>query len=238
MLAHRVFLELCVACVVHGLAACLVLADVCHVDNGHTGQKVGISQQLLLVGGQRNGTRAKTLLQRCQDLLKDLHLCAQRLVGTHCLGGALNAALHHFHVGKNELHVDGLQVTHGVNAALYVDNVVIFKATNDVQNCITLANVGKELVAQTLALGCALDKTCNVHELANGRGQLFGLVHFRQHVQTLVRNGHYTYVRLNGAEGVVSGFRACVGQRVEQSGFADVGQTDDTKLHNFYLRIP
>ena len=42
-----------------------------------------------------------------------------------------------------------------------------------------------------------------------------------------LRHGDHARVRLDGAEGIVRGLRARLGDRVEQGGLAHVGQTDD-----------
>ena len=44
----------------------------------------------------------------------------------------------------------------------------------------------------------------------------------------LIGNGHHADVRLDGAEGIVGALRARVGDRVEESGLADVRKSDDT----------
>ena len=120
------------------------------------------------------------------------------------------------------------KVTHGVNAALNVNDVVVFKATNDVQNRITFADVGKELVTQTLALGCALHEAGDVDELDDGGGGLLGGVEIAQPLQTLIGHGNHTHIGVDGAESIVVGGNTGVGDGIEQSGLANVGQSDDT----------
>ena len=90
------------------------------------------------------------------------------------------------------------------------------------------ADVLQELVAQSRALAGALHQTGDVHELNDRRGVFLGLVHLRQKVQTLVRHGDHAHIGLNGAEGVVGTLGASIGNGVEQSGLAHIGQADDT----------
>ena len=90
------------------------------------------------------------------------------------------------------------------------------------------ADVLKELVAETCALARALDKTRNVDKFDNGGGLLLGSIHLGELVEPLVGHGHHADVRLDGAEGVVGALRARVGDRVEESGLADVRKSDDT----------
>ena len=106
------------------------------------------------------------------------------------------------------------------------------KAAHHVHDGVALADMAKELVAKAGALTCTLHKACNVHELHDGGGLFVGLPDLSQLVQPLVRHGHDAAVWLNGAEGVVGGFRVLGGgDGVEQSGLADVRQTDDTEFH-------
>ena len=94
---------------------------------------------------------------------------------------------------------------------------------------IALADVAQELVAQAGTLAGTLDQTGDVYKLHDGRSLFAGLPDLSQLVQPLVRHGHDAAVWLNGAEGVVGGFRVLGGSDgVEQSGLADVRQTDDT----------
>ena len=90
------------------------------------------------------------------------------------------------------------------------------------------ADVGQELVAQTFAVAGALDQTGDVHELDDSGGGLLGVIQVAQPVQTGVGDGDRAYVGLDGAEGVVGAFGACVGNGVEQGAFAHVGHTHDT----------
>ena len=110
-----------------------------------------------------------------------------------------------------------------------MDDVVVIKAAHHVHDGIALADVAQELVAQACTLAGTLDQTGDVYKLNDGRGLFAGLPDFGQLVQPLVRHGHDAAVGLNGAEGVVGGFRVFGGSDgVEQSGLADVRQTDDT----------
>ena len=156
-------------------------------------------------------------------------------------GHPARAVLHHFQVGEDQLIVDGVDVGDGIHGLglghilHHMDDVVIVKAAHHMHDGVTLADVAQELVAQAGALACTLDQACNVHELHDGRGLLVGLPHLGQLVQPLVRHGHDAAVGLNGAERVVGSLRVLGGgDGVEQSGFAHVWQSDDTKFHIKY----
>ena len=70
---------------------------------------------------------------------------------------------------------------------------------------VDFADVSKKLIAQTFARAGAFHETGDVDEFENGRHEFLGLAHFSQHIQTFVRNGHNTGIRVDGAEPVISG---------------------------------
>ena len=162
--------------------------------------------------------------------------------GLHCFGGCLGvlAALGHllqafeafFHalqVGQQKFRLNGVHVTQGINAAVNVRDVFILKAAHHMHDGRAFADVAQKLVAKAFALAGSPHKTGNVDEVHAGiDGFLrFGLV--CQVAQPRVRHGHRSLVRLDGAEGVVGGLGVLgLGEGIEKSGLAHVGQTDDT----------
>jgi len=57
-----------------------------------------------------------------------------------------------------------------------MDYVAVFKTADYVDDGVYLADVGKELVAQALALGCAFYQTCNVYKFNDGRSDFLRIV--------------------------------------------------------------
>ena len=110
-----------------------------------------------------------------------------------------------------------------------MDDVVVVEAAHDMHDGVALTDVAEELVAQTGALACALDQTGDIDELHDGGSLFVGLPDLSQLIQPLVGHGHDAAVRLDGAERIVGRLRVLGGgDGVEQSGLADVRQTDDT----------
>ena len=87
--------------------------------------------------------------------------------------------------------------------------------------------MGQELVAQAFALGGTGHQARNVHELDNRRHHAFRLNDFGQRRQARVGHLDHASVRLDGAEGVVLGGNARLGEGVEESGLAHIGQAHD-----------
>ena len=147
------------------------------------------------------------------------------------LGGLVDAALHHLHIGHDELNVDDADIPYRVGGALHMDHVLVVKAAHHVDDGIGLPDVGQELVAQTLSPAGALHQTGDVHELDDRRGGLFGLVEIGQPVQTVIGHSHHAHVGIDGTEGVVGALGAGVGDGVEQGRLAHVGKAHNAELH-------
>ena len=154
--------------------------------------------------------------------------------GLDHLGCALGALGDGVAVGGDQFEVDRLDVVLRIQAVRVADDVRVLKAAHHVHDGLALADMGEELVAQALAVARTLDQACDIDKLDDRRGLLLGVVHGGQLVKALVRHGDHAGVRLDGAERVVRRFRTGLGDRVEQGGLADVGQTDDAEFHSFF----
>ena len=55
-------------------------------------------------------------------------------------------------------------------------------------------------------------------------------------VQTIIRHADDADIGLNGAEGVIRRFDPRRSEGVEQSAFANIGQTDDSSFHSDFSR--
>ena len=66
--------------------------------------------------------------------------------------GFVDAAVDHLEVCHDELSVDDFNVAQRVGRALNMSDVGVFKATHDMDDRVAAADVGQELVSETLAL--------------------------------------------------------------------------------------
>jgi hypothetical protein len=96
-----------------------------------------------------------------------------------------------------------------------VDDVRVLEAAHDVDDGVGLADVREELVAQAFALGGAGHQAGNVHELHGGRQHALRLHDPGQLGEPGVRQFDDAHVGLDGAERVVLGRDAGLGQRIE-----------------------
>jgi hypothetical protein len=107
-------------------------------------------------------------------------------------------------------------------------DVGVLKAAHHVRYGIHLPDVGQELVAQALPFRGTGHQAGDVHELDGGRHHLLRLRDVGDAFEAFVGHRHDAHVGLDGTERVVLRLDAGVGQRIEQSGLADIGQSHDT----------
>ena len=91
-------------------------------------------------------------------------------------------------------------------------DIRIFKAAHHMHDCIDFTDISKELVAESLSFGRALDESCNIHKLNRCRNDLLRVVHLAQHIQSFVRHCHDADIRVDRTERIICRFRARLGQ--------------------------
>ena len=148
---------------------------------------------------------------------------------------AVDSALAGIQVGERQLGVDNLDIVSRIHFIVNVDDVVVFETAHDVADSFGFADVGQKLVAQTFTFRRAFYQARDIDEFHRGRQNALRFDDFSQFVQTRIGHRHDTGVRLNGTEREVGRFNTCFGERIEQGGFADVGQTDDTAFESHDL---
>ena len=207
----------------------LVLTQVGNIDGLLQSQQVRLGDDGELLGIVGVGPGQLALVQMLQQTGQQLGLGGAFLVAAlHGLLALVDAALHHLDVGHDQLQVDDVDVPQGIGAALHMGDVAVLEAADHVDDGVGGADVGQELVAQALTLAGALHEAGDVDELEDGGGGLLGGVEVAQPLQPLIGHGHHAHVGVDGAEGVVVGGNTGVGDGIEQSGLAHVGQSDDT----------
>lgn len=88
----------------------------------------------------------------------------------------MDGALAGVQIRQGQFGIDHLDVIGRGDLARHVDDVLVLEAAHHVTYGFGLADVGQELVAQTLALGGARHQTGDVHELHGGRHHALGLM--------------------------------------------------------------
>jgi hypothetical protein len=67
-------------------------------------------------------------------------------------------------IGQHQLGLDRLGVRDGIDAALHMGHVTVLETAQDVGDGVDLADIGEELVAETLALGRAFHEARDIDE--------------------------------------------------------------------------
>ncbi len=112
-----------------------------------------------------------------------------------------------------------------------MDDIVVGETAQDVNDGVDLADVGEELVAQTLAPAGARDEAGDVDEFELGRNDLGRPGEGGDPLEPRIGHGNPADIGLDRAEREVGGGRrGRRGQRVEQRRFADIGQADDAAI--------
>ena len=219
-----------------GLHLGRVLGHVGDVHHGLGRDQVQLLQDVGLALGQHDGARRLAVLERRQQHLQGVAARDGRLVvGLRRLLRSLMDLLHRVQVREHELGVDDLDVVQRIDLARDVHDVVVHEAAHEVRDRMRLANVREELVAQPLALRCALDEARDVDELDDGRHDLLRLHDLRERVELRVRHGDDADVRIDRAERIVLGRNLRRRERVEQRRLTDVRQSDDAALDTHEL---
>ena len=159
--------------------------------------------------------------------LEEFHLFARFLVHLGCSGNLGDAALQHFEICKDQFQVDGLNIAERVHASVDMDDVLVLKTAHHMDDRVDFTDICQELVAQALALGRALDKSCDIHELDHSGSHLFGMIHLAQKADPLIRHRDHADIGVDGAEGIVCRLCAGFGQRIKQCALAYIRKSDN-----------
>ena len=211
-----------------------VLIHIGGINDGLEAQQIGGGNQRHILVAAGKGAGGLAGIEMLGQRLEHLDLAQELLVALGGLGGLFHTAIHHFKVCHHQLQIDALHVTQrihrhiGAGIGHHMHDVLIVKAAHHMDNGIGAADILQKLVAQTRTLRGALHQAGNVHKLNDGGGLFLRLIHLRQLVQPLVRHGHYAHIGLDGAKRIVGALSAGIGNGVEQSGLAHIGQADDT----------
>ena len=104
----------------------------------------------------------------------------------------------------------------------------IIEATHHMGDRVNFPNMLQELVAKSFTLRGSRNETCDIDELDHVGHDPGRLDDFCQVFQSCIRDLHDADVRVYRTERVVLGRDRDCGQRLEQGGLPDVGQTYDS----------
>lgn len=127
---------------------------------------------------------------------------------TYYIKRIIGAPLCHLQISHYQFQVDGVHVPDGISGSLHMDDVVVIKAPDYMDNGVGHADVAQEFVAQALSLAGSLHQTGDVHKFDDRWCGLLGVVHLGQLIQPVVRDSHHAHVGVDGAERIVGALGA------------------------------
>ena len=160
--------------------------------------------------------------------LQQIKLGRLVLVISRCTANLVHPLLQNFQICEDEFQIDGFNIPDRVYAAVHMDDIRVFKAAHDMDNRIALADVCKELVAESLTLRRALDESCNVDELNDRRCDLLCMIQIAKQLQPLIRHRHNPDVRVDCAERIVCSLCPGFRQGIKQSTLSNIRKSDDS----------
>ncbi|MNZ98175.1 hypothetical protein D3C78_1174520 [compost metagenome] len=214
--------------------------DVTDVENRVRSQEVEALKDAQFFGIER-GEQGADRLAFVQKLQRSFHQRQLRqrflVLAGGALAGLFRAALKAFEIGEHQLGLDGFGIGHGVDAAFDVGDVIILEAAQNVNHGVHFTDIGEELVAEAFALRCTAYQAGDVDEGDAGRDDFLRAGNVGEDFHARIRNRHFAGIRLDGAEGIVGGLCRCrFRQRVEESGLADIWQSNDTAFEAHGLK--
>src|SRR6478736_2483696 len=205
------------------------LVDIAYVEHAFAGEQLHVAQDVFLFLVNRQRARGLALIEvRGQPLAQAHRELLDCVAALALLARAVEPLLRGIQILEAEFGLNRANVGNRVDSVLHVHHVLVLEAAHHMSHRVDFANVRQELVAQAFTLGRAAHQAGNVHEANAGQDLLVGVVHLGERTDALVRHCHDADVRLDRAEREIRRFRLGVRQRVEQSAFADIRQTDDS----------
>ena len=191
-----------------------------------------LPEERRVVRGALDALRQPSVEQRLVKRLEHLELVLRRLVAAaRRLFGLVEAAFHQLDVAEYEFCLHEVDVRPWVEPFAHMRDFGVREGANHVRHGVYAADVGEEAIAEALAAAGAFRKAGDVDHV-DGRVDLAGsLEDLVEPVEPRVGHGDDAQVGFGRGERVGGRRRVGVGQRVEQGGLADVGQTDDAELH-------
>ena len=87
-----------------------------------------------------------------------------------------------------------------------MNDIFIFKTTNDMDNGIALSNGTQKGIAQAFSGRCTLDESSDIHKFERGRHNLDGFVYLGQHVESGIGDTNNARIGFNGTKGIIGCF--------------------------------
>ena len=205
-----------------------ILGHIRHIHRGLDRHQAKRREHLFFFCAQAQTARRLGFIQMRQQLVVERNKLDCILIpGPGLLAVTMMRLFDGRQISQRQLGDDHFNIRQRVDTAGHVHDVFVFKTTHHVDDGVRLPNIGQELVTQSFTLAGARDQTGDVDELDDGRHHSLRLDDGGKLRHARIRHLDDADIGLDRAERIVLGRNARFGQRVEQGGLADIGQTDD-----------
>src|SRR3989339_1492252 len=135
-------------------------------------------------------------------------------------------------IGHGEFDFNRLNIPGGVDVPFHMMHVCILKCAHNMHDHVDLTNIGEELVAQPFSLVCSFHQSGNVNKFDRCLDYFFRLRHLCQDVNAVIWHLHHTDVWFDRTKWKICTVDLLFCERFEESGLADIRQSDDSNLQH------
>ena len=96
---------------------------------------------------------------------------------------------------------------------------------------IHLTNMAEKFISKAFSAAGSFYKAGDINKFNGGWRYFFGMIHFSQYIQPLIRNKDNTGIGFNRTKRVIFRLSTGVGYCIEKCAFADIWQSDNTQFH-------
>ena len=211
-----------------GVVLKTIFGHIGHKHGGLGGDQEKLFEQRQFFFAEIDGANWFGVVQRGLALFQNRHQFDRLFVaGTRGFGHPLQGFLNRGQIGQTQFGLNHFNVSNWVDLAGHVNHIGVFKTTHHIDGGIGFANVCQKFIAQTFTRAGTCHQTGDVDKLHNRRHHALWRDDVGELLQARVRHFHHPHIGLDGAKGVILSRNARFGQRVEQGGFAYIGQAHD-----------
>ena len=130
----------------------IAVAEVSGIDYRLVCKQCDAFKKLRFLGSAVYGTCSLALVESLLYTLEEIQISLIFLVALDKLLGLFDPSVDHFYIREDKLNIDRINIALGVDTAVNMDDIIVFKAAHNVNDSVHLADIRKEFISETLAL--------------------------------------------------------------------------------------
>ena len=140
-------------------------------------------------------------------------------------------------VSKYQFQIDNLDITLRIDGSTHMVDTRVIEGSYDLEDRIDTPDMREELVPESFPFARSFDEACDIDEFDGCWDDPRTIDDLTNFFEPLIVHIDNTSIRLDRTEGEVRGFRGIgLGEGIEEGGFTDIGEADDSDLHGI-LRL-